>query len=178
MSTDPMIARMCADVDQRALRQVFGCFPSGVTAVCGLHGGLPAGIVVSSFTPVSLDPPLVGLCVQNSSTTWPKLRELRRLGVSVLNEEHGGLCRQLSSKAGDRFAGVELTTSADGAVFVPAATMWLDCAVEREVQAGDHIMVLLRIHRHLADPGAAPLVFHGSRFRQLAGAGVPLDRGE
>lgn len=154
-----------------ALRGAFACFPSGVTAVCGLRGGQPAGMAASAFTGVSLEPPLVSLCVQGSSTTWPKLRALPGLGISVLNEDQGDLCRQLSAKTGDRFAGVGWTASDGGAVFLPGAAAWLDCAVEREVPAGDHILVLLRIRRFRTDATAAPLVFHGSRFRKLAADG-------
>src|SRR5918997_4998820 len=72
--------------DPQELRRAYGCFPSGVTAICTLVDGAPDGMAASSFTSVSLDPPLVSVCVQNTSTTWPRLRHLPRLGVSVLAE--------------------------------------------------------------------------------------------
>lgn len=153
--------------DHRALRQAFGCFPSGVTAVCALIDGTPVGMAASSFTSVSMDPPLVSVCVQDTSTTWPKLRPRTRLGVSVLAEGHDAECRSLSQKEGDRFAGVSWEASPDDAVFIHGATAWLDCSVERELPAGDHSIALLRIHGLQADPVAAPLVFHSSRFRAL-----------
>jgi flavin reductase (DIM6/NTAB) family NADH-FMN oxidoreductase RutF len=153
--------------DPRALRQAYGCFPSGVTAVCALVDGIPVGMAASSFTSVSLAPPLVSVCVQDSSTTWPKLRDRPRLGLSVLAEGHDAACMSLSAKHGDRFAGVEWEATADDGVYVHGSTAWLDCSVEREVPAGDHAIVLLRIHGMRADPDAAPLVFHGSRFRTL-----------
>jgi flavin reductase (DIM6/NTAB) family NADH-FMN oxidoreductase RutF len=147
----------------------FGCFPSGVTAVCGLaDGAAPLGMAASSFTPVSIDPPLVSVCVQNTSTTWPRLRELRRLGVSVLAEGQDDACRRLSMKRGDRFTGVGWEAGPDGAVFVRGATVWLDCSVHSEVAAGDHLIALLQIHGLRAEQDRAPLVFHGSRYRQLA----------
>ncbi len=158
---------MSATGDPSALRQVFACLPSGLAAVGGLHAGTPAGMAASAFTGVSLEPPLVSVCVQDSSTTWPKLRLLPWLGSSILNEDHGSLCRRLSAKAGDRFADVAWTASADGAVFLDDAATWLDCAVEREVPAGDHTLALLRVRRLHSDTTAAPLVFHGSRFRKL-----------
>jgi flavin reductase (DIM6/NTAB) family NADH-FMN oxidoreductase RutF len=154
--------------DPRTLRQAYGCFPSGVTAVCALADGVPVGMAASSFTSVSMDPPLVSVCVQDSSTTWPKLRGLPRLGLSVLAEGHDAACTSLSSKHGDRFAGVDWEATADDAVFVHGSTVWLDCSVDREVPAGDHAIVLLRIHGLQARPDTAPLVFHGSRFRTLA----------
>ncbi|MFF2850299.1 flavin reductase family protein [Streptomyces sp. NPDC058001] len=154
--------------DAGRLRQVYGCFPSGVTAVCALEGDEPVGIAASSFTSVSMEPGLVSVCVQNSSTTWPRLRGRRRLGISVLAEEQDRACRQLALKTGDRFAGVDWSASGDGAVFVHGAVAWLDCSIHSEVAAGDHAIVLLAVHALRAEPERAPLVFHASRFRQLA----------
>lgn len=153
-------------LDEAALRHAFGCFPSGVTAICGLSGETPIGMAVSSFTSVSINPPLVSACVQNTSTTWPRLQELPRLGVSVLaeNQQHAG--RSLAMKAGDRFAGVGWRADEHGAVFVEGSAAWFDCSIHAEVAAGDHTVVLLRIHA-LDTAASAPLVFHGSRFRRL-----------
>lgn len=154
--------------DSKALRAAYGCFPSGVTAVCALVDGVPVGMAASSFTSVSMDPPLVSVCVQNTSTTWPKLRDRPRLGLSVLAEGHDAACLALSGKQGDRFAGVHWESTADDAIYVHGSTLWLDCAVEQEVPAGDHAIVLLRVAGLHADPNQAPLVFHGSRFRTLS----------
>ncbi|NED85961.1 flavin reductase family protein, partial [Streptomyces sp. SID11233] len=96
------------------LRRAFGCFPSGVTALCARRGGHPLGLAASSFTSVSMDPPLVSVCVQHTSTTWPKLRALPRLGVSVLAEGQDEICGRLASRSGDRFAGVDWCASASG----------------------------------------------------------------
>ena len=157
------------DDDARSLRRAFGCFPSGVTAVCGLLDGVPVGMVASSFTPVSLKPPLVSICVQDTSRTWPKLRRCPMLGVSVLAADHDATVRRLASKEGDRFAGVDWDVVADGsAVLVHGATAWLGCSIQAELPAGDHAIVLLEIHGLRAEPDAPPLVFHGSRFRTLA----------
>lgn len=154
--------------DAGQLRRVYGCFPSGVTAVCALDGDEPIGIAASSFTSVSVDPAMVSVCVQTSSATWPRLRGMRRLGVSVLAEGQNEACRTLSLKTGDRFAGVGWSASSDGAVLVHDAVAWLDCSIHAELPAGDHLIVLLAIHALRAEPDRAPLVFHGSRFRQLA----------
>ncbi|MEU7810870.1 flavin reductase family protein [Pseudonocardia sp. NPDC049154] len=154
--------------DPKALRAAYGCFPSGVTAVCAVVDGIPVGMAASSFASVSMDPPLVSVCVQNTSTTWPKLRDRPRLGLSVLAEGHDAACLALSSKHGDRFAGVDWESTADDAIYVHGSTLWLDCEVEREVPAGDHAIVLLRVLALQANPHQAPLVFHGSRFRTLS----------
>lgn len=154
--------------DPVQLRRTYGCFPSGVTSLCAVVEGAPIGIAASSFTSVSVDPPLVSVCVQNSSTTWPRLRGAPRLGVSVLGETQRETASRLAAKHGDRFAELELRESSNGALLVHGAVAWLDCSIHDEVPAGDHAIVLLRIHALAASPEGAPLVFHGSRFRQLA----------
>jgi flavin reductase (DIM6/NTAB) family NADH-FMN oxidoreductase RutF len=150
------------------LRRVFGAFPTGVTAVAALIGGGPAGITANSFTSVSLDPPIVSVCVAHTSTTWPVLRTAARLGISVLGahqERHG---RALSERCGDRFGAVGWRATADGAVLLEDASAWLDCSIDREIRVGDHDLILLRVHALDADPEVPPLVFHGSRYRRLS----------
>lgn len=156
-------------LDVPTLRRVYGCFPSGVVAVCGHGPNGPVGLSASSFTSVSMDPPLVSFCIQNTSSTWPKLAKLPRLGVSVLGSAHSVACRQLAMKEGDRFAGLDLATTSEGAVFVEGSPAQLDCSVEELVPAGDHQIVLLRVHAARALP-AEPLVFHASTFRELVRA--------
>ncbi|MGH3585312.1 MAG: flavin reductase family protein [Pseudonocardia sp.] len=172
-----MIAPELQSVEQvgpRGLRTAFGSFPTGVTAVCTLGDNGPDGMAASTFTPVSLDPPLVSVCVQESSTTWPRLRGSGRLGVTVLGADQESTCLSLSRRTGDRFAGVEWVADPAGAVFVSGAAAWLDCVVASEVEAGDHLIVLLQVLGLRSDPAASPLVFHGSRFRSLLG--TPVDQ--
>ena len=166
-------AELQTDLGPDALRGAFGRFPSGVAALCADVDGAPQGIVASSFTVgVSLEPPLVMFAVQNTSRTWPVVRQAKRIGVSVLGAAHDGVCRQIASRTGDRFRGLDLRISAEGAVFLADAALWLDCSVHSSVPAGDHQVVLLEVHGFSTHEGAHhPLVFHDSGFRQLAAQG-------
>lgn len=155
------------------LRQVFGAFPTGVTALAAVVDGVPIGLAANSFTSVSLDPPLVSVCIARTSTTWPLLRPARRLGISVLGAHQEQACRQLSSVGIDRFATLSWRTNDLGAVFLDTASAWLDCDIEREIPAGDHDIILLRVHDLAADHQIPPLVFHGSQFRQLQAKSQP-----
>jgi flavin reductase (DIM6/NTAB) family NADH-FMN oxidoreductase RutF len=154
--------------DPLVIRQAYSTFPSGVTAIAALIDGVPVGMAASSFTTVSLDPPLVSVCVQDTSTTWPVLARAARLGVTVLGAGHGVACRQLASRSGDRFAGLDWTATPDGAVVLTDAPAAMECSVHDVVTAGDHDIVILRIHALTADADVDPLVFHASRFRSLA----------
>jgi flavin reductase (DIM6/NTAB) family NADH-FMN oxidoreductase RutF len=156
-----------SELNAGTLRKAFGHFPSGVTAVCGMVGGSPLGMAVSSFTSVSLEPPIVAVCLQLSSKTWARLRTLPWLGLSVLGADQGPLCRALAGPEQDRFTGYSWEAGEHGAVFLHGAVTWYSCILRDEVTAGDHSIALLEVDRLWTQPAAEPLVFHGSRFRRL-----------
>ena len=156
-----------APLTPAALREAFGHFPTGVIAIAAQSGGVRLGMAASTFVPVSLEPPLVSFCVQNTSETWPALARLPALGISVLGEQHGEAVRTLAAKTGDRFAGLETVASAAGAVFVNGTCLWLEGVIDRQVPAGDHTVVLLRVSDVVIHADVAPIVFHRSRFRRL-----------
>ena len=151
------------------LRRVFAAFPSGVTAVTAEVGGRPVGLAASSFTSVSLDPPLVSVSIAHTSTTWPSLRTARRLGINVLGEHQDAACARLAGPAAHRFDDLAWRVMSDGAIVLGGVSAWFNCSVHQVVAAGDHDLILLRVHELAADHDVAPLVFHASRFRGLAG---------
>lgn len=155
------------DFSPASLREAFGHFPSGVIAIAAEVDGVLVGLAASTFVPVSLDPPLVSFCVQNSSTTWPKLKDLPLLGISVLGESHDAAAKTLATKTGDRFAGLETTSTDGGAVFIHGTSVWLESAIEQLVPAGDHTIVVLRVQDITVHDDVAPIVFHRSAFRRL-----------
>src|SRR5206468_8762168 len=128
-----------------SLREAFGHFPSGIIAIAAEVNGAREGLAASTFVPVSLEPPLVSFCVQNTSTTWPKLKDVRALGISVLGESHDGAARRLAAKTGDRFADLETVSYGSGAVFIEGTSLWMDTAIEQLTPAGDHTIVVLRV---------------------------------
>jgi flavin reductase (DIM6/NTAB) family NADH-FMN oxidoreductase RutF len=152
------------DLDPVRLRQAFGIFPSGVVAVAAQVDGVLAGLAASSFTSVSLDPPLVSFSIANSSKTWPDLRRATHLGITILADRHGGLARQLAGPPATRFDGVEVLIGPDGAVTLPDGLAQFDTTIYREVEAGDHTIVLLRLHAVQHADHSLPLVFHRSAF--------------
>lgn len=169
--TDPYIND--TDPTPESLRRTFGSFPSGVVALCGTTpDGETVGMAISAFIPVSLDPPLIGVAVQNSSRTWSVLRELPALGVSVLAATQDSAARQLAAREGDRFTGIDLGNLTEGgAVFLADSVSRFDCVMESETPAGDHTMVLLRIRALSQSFEVSPLVFHESAFVALSPLG-------
>lgn len=159
------------DISPDVLRTTFSHFPSGIAALCAEGDDSPLGMVVSTFVPVSLKPPLIALCLQASSRTWPLLRSRVRLGVSILAEHHAAAARSLSMRNGDRFAAVPFVAHPAGDIEIDDCSAYFECSLDHEVEAGDHMLAILRVHRVRADESQQPpLVFHRSRFARLLSA--------
>ena len=155
------------DLDPAQLREAFGVFPSGVVAVAAEVDGWRTGLAANSFTSVSLDPPLVSFSVANTSRTWPDLRRASHLGLTVLADHHDEVCRRLAGPVEHRFDDVATTSSDNGAVTLDEGLARFDCTVFREVEAGDHTIVLLLLHAVERTDTSLPLVFHRSGFGRL-----------
>jgi flavin reductase (DIM6/NTAB) family NADH-FMN oxidoreductase RutF len=156
------------DLDPDMLRMAFGVFPTGVVAVAAEVDGEVVGLAASSFTSVSLDPPLVSFSIARASKTWPDLRRSAHLGVTVLADHQGAVCRQLAGPPERRFDGVPIRITGDGAVTLDEGLARFDCTIYNEVDAGDHVVVLLRLHAVDQSDTSSPLVFHRSGFGRLA----------
>ncbi|MFE4517468.1 flavin reductase family protein [Kitasatospora sp. NPDC056783] len=156
------------ELNAAVLRQAFGAYPTGVVALGALRDGEPVGLAVSSFVSISLEPPMVAISVARTSTTWPRLLEAPVLGLSVLSHGQGALCRRLASRAGDRFEGTGRQATADGAVLIHGAALWLTARVNAVYDGGDHEIVLMELLTSELFPGVEPLVFHTSQFRELS----------
>ncbi len=95
-----------ATFDQAQFRSVLGHFATGVTVVAGVSEGQPVGLSVNSFTSVSLDPPLVLLCVATGSSTWPRIRAVGSFTVNVLAEHQENVSRVFAARGPDKFRDV------------------------------------------------------------------------
>lgn len=169
--TTPSALTTNQDLDPQRLRQAFGVFPTGVVAVAAEVDHRLVGLAASSFTSVSLEPPLVSFSVAVGSKTWPDLRRAARLGLTVLAEHHGLVCRQLAGDVDHRFDDLRISATTLGAVTLDDGLARFECSIYREVEAGDHVVVLLRLHAVDHTDVSSPLVFHRSGFGRLAPTG-------
>jgi flavin reductase (DIM6/NTAB) family NADH-FMN oxidoreductase RutF len=157
------------ELDDTVLRRAFSAFPSGVVAVAAEVDGVSVGMAASSFTSVSLSPALVSFCIAKESSTWPLLRRAPKLGVSVLADHHSQVCRQLAGAADQRFADLAMHRTEDAAILLEDAVVAFETSIYNEIPAGDHTLVLLRLHAvGTSDDEGSPLVFHRSAFGRLA----------
>jgi flavin reductase (DIM6/NTAB) family NADH-FMN oxidoreductase RutF len=151
-------------------RSVLGRFATGVVAITAIdrETGGPTGLAANSFTSVSLDPPLVAFCVAHTSSTWPRLRVADRICINILSELQLDVCRRLAMKGGDKFATIDWTTSPGGGPVIEEALAWIECTIESEYPAGDHMIVVARVH-HLDHHEGEPLLFYQGSYGRFDG---------
>jgi 3-hydroxy-9,10-secoandrosta-1,3,5(10)-triene-9,17-dione monooxygenase reductase component len=156
----PGFASAANGIEEARFRQVLGHFATGVTVVTCMSSGRPLGLSVNSFTSVSLDPPLVAFCVSRRSSTWPLLRESGMFCVNVLAEDQEALSRTFAAPGRERFLGIGWRPAPSGAPVLAGVLAWVDCTVEAEYDAGDHLIVVGRVQELDLLQEGRPLVFY------------------
>ena len=148
-------------LDPRHLRNVLGQYPTGVTLITATPpGGEPVGMVVGTFTSVSLDPPLVGFLPDQSSSSWPKIEAAGSFTANVLTSSQEDVVRAFTQKQDDRFTRFDWLPTEAGGLRLEGAGAWFDCTIEEVSAAGDHWVVLGAV-QDLGDGDSAdlPLLF-------------------
>lgn len=156
-------------IEPVTMRSVLGRFCTGVVIVTAEHDGEPAGFTAQSFTSLSLDPPLVSVCVAATSSTYPRLRAAGRFCVNVLGEQQEDLSGRFASRQANRFEGVDHRPApATGSPILEGALAWIDCELVAEHEAGDHVIVVAQV-LDLGAPerGPRPLLFYRGAYSGL-----------
>ena len=153
------------EFEGRYLRDVFGHFPTSVVAVTTIDDqDIPVGMVVGSFTSVSLEPPLVSFLVDKGSSTLPKILETGRFCANALAGDQESVCRQISKKGVDRFAGLDWQRSVTGNPILDGVVAWVDCVIDKTVELGDHHLVVGAVHELTVASPKSPLLFFRGAF--------------
>lgn len=153
-------------VDPRWLRNVLGCFATGV-AVVTVAGELgPVGVTANSFTSVSLVPPLVLFCVANSSRSLEPIKRAKAFAVNILGKDQERVSRTFAAKIDNRFAEVATRMDTTGSPVLADALAFLDCEVAESFERGDHLIVLGEVvSGGVLKDGAEPLLFFRGAYR-------------
>lgn len=132
-------------VEKSFFRQIMGNFATGVTVVTTRSQGVLAGITVNAFCSVSLNPPLVLVCIDYSSNTLPLLRESKIFAVNMLTAEQESLSRCFSSISDERtenFCHAQYHTVVTGAPVIDGSLAFVDARVVAEYPGGDHTIFI------------------------------------
>ncbi|WP_326566170.1 flavin reductase family protein [Amycolatopsis rhabdoformis] len=157
-------------VDALAMRGVMGRFATGVAVVTTGVDGAPHGMTVNSLTSVSLEPPLLLVCLTTGARTTDAVVEARRFAVNVLSTRQEQLALRFARRGEDHFEGLGVTQGLHEIPVVPDALVHLECTVVRVMTAGDHEVVLGEVGRICQREGK-PLGFLGGRFSDVVDRG-------
>lgn len=157
------------DLDPTLLRRAFGAFPTGVTVTATRAAdGAPVGFTANSFASVSLDPPLLLVCMAFSASGLPHFRVAESFAVSVLSADQRDVSNTFARPGVDRFSAASWRSAGSGAPVIEGAAAWFDCAVARRIEAGDHLVLIGRV-LDFADALAAPLGYHRGGYVEFGG---------
>ena len=156
-------------IDPALFRETLGHYPTGVAVVTAVAAdGTPVGMVVGTFSSVSLAPPLIAFFPAGSSSSFRQLRTARAFAVNVLAADQEPLCRQFAASGADKYDGVRWRPGPLGSPVLEGAVSWIECTFERVQEAGDHYIVLGRVHELAVERSTLPLLFFQGGYGQFS----------
>jgi flavin reductase (DIM6/NTAB) family NADH-FMN oxidoreductase RutF len=156
-----------SDAALRPYRAALGRFATGVAVCTTIQRGVPVGLTINSFTSLSLRPSLVAWALDRRSASLEAFTGANRHAISVLAAEQGDLARRFSTSPADRFVGLDLPTDGTGVPWIPGALAVFSCRLIRDIDVGDHVLLVAEVDTYLARSGQ-PLVFSAGTFGTFA----------
>jgi flavin reductase (DIM6/NTAB) family NADH-FMN oxidoreductase RutF/DNA-binding IclR family transcriptional regulator len=156
-------------IDPALFRETLGHYPTGVAVVTAVaEDGPPVGMVVGTFSSVSLDPPLIAFFPARSSSSFQQLRTAPAFAVNVLAADQEALCRQFAVSGADKFDGVHWRPGPLGSPLLEGVVSWIECTFEQIREAGDHYIVLGLVHALAVERSTPPLLFFQGGYGQFS----------
>jgi flavin reductase ActVB len=148
-------------------RAVLGRFPSGVTVVTTRAAdGSDQGMTVSAFSSLSLEPPLVLICIEKTASAHPALTTADGFVVNILSARQEQIARRFAIVDIDRFGGVGFTRSSNGHPILDDVLAVIECTRVSNLDGGDHTIIMGEVESTRADNGA-PLLYYRGGYAQL-----------
>lgn len=167
MSREGLPERLRA-VSSEVFRRACGRFATGV-AIAGVidANGVPHGLTVNSFSSVSLDPPLISICLSHAIAAIDVFRQARYFGLSILREDQRAISERFAMRLDDRFESLEWRRGETGVPLLDGALATIECETWHRVAAGDHDIFIGEMLRASAEDGE-PLIYFASDYSRLA----------
>ena len=158
-----------ARLEPACFRRIMQHYPTGVTVVTASHrDGTPWGLTANSVTSVSLDPPLLLVCVSDTSSSLGAILSNGAFAVNVLEAGASATAERFARVDADRrFEGVRYTMEGRNSPILENVVAWMACSLYRTFEAGDHLILVGHVHEADA-PGGDPLLFFRGRYESLA----------
>ncbi|MFZ2491801.1 MAG: flavin reductase family protein [Thermoanaerobaculia bacterium] len=154
-------------IDDATFKLAMSHFASGVTVVTTEQDGRAYGMTVSAFSSLSLDPPLVLVCIEKSVTTHDILAASGVFGVSILAAEQREVSNRFASRSDSKFDGLNVNRRSLGVPLIPGAICTLECRVQAQLPGGDHSIFVGEVVSAETSE-ATPLLYFRSGYRDLA----------
>lgn len=155
---------MRSSKDIENYKEVLGQFCTGITVITSLHGDDPVGFTCQSFTALSMQPPMILLCSQKNSRSWPRIREVGTFVVNVMAANQRWVSDSFAQSGADKFSGVEWSVTSQGLPAIEGSLAWIECEVTEEIDAGDHTIVIGGIQGFGLGKAGEPLLFHRGKY--------------
>jgi flavin reductase (DIM6/NTAB) family NADH-FMN oxidoreductase RutF len=169
VATEPQVVQQ--EFSAVDFRNALGVFATGVTVITTQGVDHPFGMTANAFSSVSLDPPLVLVCVISGTTGAESIERNGVFAVNILGAEHEPISRYFSSKdrprGPDAFAEIPHFLGTSGSPILEGAAGYLDCRVHAAHEAGDHIIFIGEVVALGFEADVTPLLFHGGRYRSV-----------
>ena len=154
--------------DARTLRDALGCFATGVTVVTTLDAdGQPVGLTANSFTSVSLDPPLLLVCIAKSAGSLAAMEAAENFAVNVLHIGQQPTSNLFARSGEDRFAATPWSRGHNGAPLLSGALVNFECRRHALHEGGDHVILVGEVIRARFEPRRDPLLYFRGKYRRL-----------
>jgi flavin reductase (DIM6/NTAB) family NADH-FMN oxidoreductase RutF len=160
---------MSTIIDPALFRETLGHYPTGVAVVTAVAADdKPVGMVVGTFSSVSLDPPLIAFFPACGSKSFRQLRTAKAFAVNVLAADQEPICRRFATSGADKFDGVRWRPGPLGSPVLEGAVSWIECTFEQVREAGDHYIVLGLVHHLAVERSTLPLLFFQGGYGQFS----------
>ena len=150
-------------IEPQRFREVMSTFPSGVVVLTAFgEDGRPRGLTVSAFCAVSLEPPLVLVCIGKTSNTLPAVQRTGGFTANILATGRDALARRMATKLSDKFEGLTWRrpkTPLGGPILEADSAAYAVCALRDTIEAGDHWVLIGQVTEGNRSDGVAPMIF-------------------
>ncbi|WP_309081701.1 flavin reductase [Zhihengliuella sp.] len=162
-ATDVVVDDLSGEPDPDVMKTFNRQFVTGVTVVTTRDGETPKGLAVNAYASVSLEPPLVMVCVQKTSSTYPALFSGTHLGINILGTDQRDTVATFASKTADKFADLDWHAGPHGSPLIDGSPACIEAEIRERFQAKTHTVFICRV-RHAEVSEASPIVYKAGRF--------------
>ena len=152
-------------MDPQVFRQIIGNFASGVTVITAREHDTDYGLTASAVTSLTLDPPMLLVCINKNTGTQAAISRTRTFGVNILDEDQTDLAYQFAKPQADKFQGVDFSYGSLGVPLLTGALAHIECRVAADVEAGTHKVFLAEVEQAEATTGSPLTYFRGKMGR-------------